>query len=212
MELLFSSIPKPLTSPRSVFIYSDDWTLHEHRYSSSAEFLFAAAELVRLTVFHNDLDGEIQRLLPSTPDLDGLDMYAPRLRRLFQQACLRVHFEAIDITATIVPKFTEQYESLIGRPYNGQSLRSTLMQAVQVAARLRVALALYPDIRYQYEGLSGDMVVDIHTLERPIGRLWKVILPAITTVDSLGVVLVLCKAMAFNDVADCVHCSRARTR
>ena len=132
---------------------------------------------------------------------------APRLHSLFRQTHLRTHFEVFDVSDVIAPRFQKEYNRLIGKLYNGRIIQSHLTGAAQLAARLCVALTFYPKVQFRYEGLVRDMVVDIHTLEAPVGKAWTVILPAITMIDNLGMEIVLHKALAFNDGPNCSRCT-----
>lgn len=133
---------------------------------------------------------------------------APRLHRLFQQVFLRTHFDTFDLAPKVAPSFSSEYDRLLGKLYNDDAIKASLVAATQVAVRLCASLALYPDIKFQYAGLMPDMVVDLFTGLAPASKAWTVVLPAVTTVDSLGVELILHRAVVYDDGAGCCQCSR----
>jgi len=126
-------------------------------------------------------------------------------------ASLRVHFETINVDNLVAPVFSAEYERLIGTIYQGKEIKARLIEAVQVATRLYTALSLYTDVRFRYHNLMPDMVMDMHTLSPPVGKAWRIILPAITLVDTFGGEIILVKAMAFNDSPTCRSCPNAWT-
>ena len=73
VESLFNQASSALTEPTVRTLQAHDWTeSHDHPFSASARFFAAVAELLRQSVFEQNLESSVNAMMPVHPLLDEL--------------------------------------------------------------------------------------------------------------------------------------------